>query len=466
MDVTDPITVRARVLILCACAAGVALLIILQRRLGAGLPLGPLFFLPLLVAAAFVPRWTIFLAAIGVAVAQEYLGSFSSHESAPTRLAVSMVAFLGGALFGGELVRNRRVTMQLLRKTREEATTRLNAEREIRALIEASPAAVLTLNSDGTIAMANDAARQLLGFDAGSPEGQPVEQYVPALAKLLTANDRAPRVRTMFETTGRRQGGEPFYLQMSVCAFDTSAGPRLAAIITDTTEQLREREESGLRQLLSSSKIVAGAVSHEIRNLTAAAAVLHNNLGLLPGVSGSKDFEALGMVLESVVKLSSAELADEREECLAGVDVAAVLNELRMIITPGFKEAEAAIEWEVAPDLPHARAERSGLIQVFLNLAQNSRKALEHRPGARLRIAAYRMAASVVVRFADNGPGPSPSARLFQPFQPGASSTGLGLFISRAIVRRFGGELHHAQHAGECCFIVELPAAAPPGAGA
>jgi C4-dicarboxylate-specific signal transduction histidine kinase len=34
----------------------------------------------------------------------------------------------------------------------------------------------------------------------------------------------------------------------------------------------------------------------------------------------------------------------------------------------------------------------------------------------------------------------------------------LGLFVSRAIIRTFGGELHHLQPAGECSFVIEIPA--------
>jgi C4-dicarboxylate-specific signal transduction histidine kinase len=64
---------------------------------------------------------------------------------------------------------------------------------------------------------------------------------------------------------------------------------------------------------------------------------------------------------------------------------------------------------------------------------------------------------AVVIRISDNGPGIAAADRLFQPFQAGASSTGLGLFVSRAIIRTFGGELHQTQQMGECSFIVELP---------
>jgi PAS domain S-box-containing protein len=340
---------------------------------------------------------------------------------------------------------------ELLRKT-------MDAESEVRALLESSPAAVLTVNSMGRIAMANDAARSLLGFGKDSPEGDPVEHYIPLLAQLLESKNVVHMMRTMVEASGRRRNGDAFYSQMWVSAYESASGPHLAAILSDATEELRDREESGLRQLLSSSKIIAGAVSHEIRNLVAAASVLYHNMGNNSAVRDIADFEALGRVIEGVLKLTSADLPESAEEVIEGTDVPRILQELRMIISPMFEQGAAMVEWEISDALPHARANHSGLLQVFLNLAQNSLRALDGRADARLRITAYQLNESVVIRLSDNGPGISSPERMFQPFQPGASSTGLGLFVSRAIIRTFGGELHHIQRPGECNFIIELPA--------
>jgi len=83
---------------------------------------------------------------------------------------------------------------------------------------------------------------------------------------------------------------------------------------------------------------------------------------------------------------------------------------------------------------------------------------LRDTSNGRILVTAYALDSSVVIRISDNGPGISSAERLFQPFQPGASSTGLGLFVSRAIIRTFGGELHHLQPVGECSFVIEIPA--------
>ena len=187
--------------------------------------------------------------------------------------------------------------------------------------------------------------------------------------------------------------------------------------------------------------------------------MLHHNLTKTQnGLNDSADFRALGTVVESALKLASTELSDTMEDVLQGLDVGELLEELRAIISPGLEESGIQGEWEIQQGLPGVRVDRSGLLQVFLNLAKNSMSALRGRQEARLRITAYGLEGTVVIRVSDNGPGIAAADRLFQPFQPGASSTGLGLFVSRAIIRTFGGELHQTQQMGECSFIVELPA--------
>lgn len=460
LDISGPVSRLQRAVILSGCALAAVLLTAAENYLGTTTSLGGLFLLPLFVAAAYLSRWPTFVAAMTVAIAREYFGPTPWEQNGPERLALSLVAFTGGALFAGELIRNRRLKLEMLRKAKQETRLRQEAEQEVRALVESSPAAVITLDSDGRIGMANAAARQLLRFSSDSPEGESIEKYIPSLANLLKSKQVAQLMRTMVEARGRRRDGEEIYLQAWVSAYVSASGPRLAAVLLDMTEQVRDRAEAGLRQLLTNSRIIAGAVSHELRNLAAAAAVLHLNMNKVPGIGESADYKALGTVIESVTKLSSTDLSDSSEEAEEWLDVPVLLRELRTIIGAKFAEASVQLAWEVASEIPPVRANRSGLLQVLLNLAQNSRSVLEERWDGRLRITAYALEESVLIRFSDNGPGISSAERLFQPFQPGASSTGLGLFVSRAIIRTFGGELHHTQRPGECAFIIELPVAA------
>jgi signal transduction histidine kinase len=62
----------------------------------------------------------------------------------------------------------------------------------------------------------------------------------------------------------------------------------------------------------------------------------------------------------------------------------------------------------------------------------------------------------VVIRFIDSGAGVSNPEQLFQPFQPGAQASGLGLYLSRVFVRSFRGDLHYEPQSQGSCFAVLL----------
>jgi C4-dicarboxylate-specific signal transduction histidine kinase len=62
----------------------------------------------------------------------------------------------------------------------------------------------------------------------------------------------------------------------------------------------------------------------------------------------------------------------------------------------------------------------------------------------------------VSIRVTDNGPGVADPRSLFQPLQKGADATGLGLYLSRAFLRSFRGELRHEPVESGCAFVIEL----------
>ena len=115
------------------------------------------------------------------------------------------------------------------------------------------------------------------------------------------------------------------------------------------------------------------------------------------------------------------------------------------------------MQWDVQESLPLVWADRYGLIQVFLNLAKNSRRAMASTGKKRLRIVTREEEGTVTIRFEDTGTGIASPENLFRPFQRGAESSGLGLYVSRAIMRSFGGELSYEPRSEGCCFAAVLP---------
>ena len=105
--------------------------------------------------------------------------------------------------------------------------------------------------------------------------------------------------------------------------------------------------------------------------------------------------------------------------------------------------------------------------QVFLNLLVNAAHALSGAPDPRVGVSTQRLGDRVQAIVWDNGPGipRRDQGRIFDAFfttKPGTAGSGLGLSISREIVRRHGGELSVESEEGKGSrFIVTLPAAPP-----
>jgi two-component system sensor kinase FixL len=101
-------------------------------------------------------------------------------------------------------------------------------------------------------------------------------------------------------------------------------------------------------------------------------------------------------------------------------------------------------------------ADRQSLMQVFLNLTKNSQRAMLDQPVRALKITARAEGQRIVVRVQDTGGGVSNPERLFRPFQSGVQATGLGVYLSRAFMRSFHGELRYEPEPAGATFVVEL----------
>jgi PAS domain S-box-containing protein len=426
--------------------------------------LGFLYLLPMLITALFVSRLELLSLAITCTLLREAFGPFEWGWGVLVRSVLGLLAFFGSGLFVEELARRRQSALEHLFEVEEQVKLRQDAEDQLRVLIETSPAAILTVDAEGKIQLANQAAHQLLASDQQPLGGEPVGSYLPLLTGVPQA-DRGGRIlRTTLECKGRRRNGDVFPAHVWLSTFMTPSGPRLAAIIMDTSEELRDREELGFDRLMASSRILVRAVSHEIRNLCAAIAVVHANLSRTPGLAKNEDYLALGTLAEGLGRLVSTELKTGSQNRVATVNLREVLEELRIVIEPSFDEQEATVKWRIPEDLPPVCADRQGLLHVFMNLTSNSHRAIRGMHQKELAIQASVEADRVVIRFTDTGHGVRKPDQLFQPFQQGADGAGLGLYLSRALVRSFAGELRHQPQRYGSCFSVELAPARQAGA--
>jgi two-component system, LuxR family, sensor kinase FixL len=230
--------------------------------------------------------------------------------------------------------------------------------------------------------------------------------------------------------------------------------------VFDASEELRDRAEFNLQQILTGSKVLVGALCHEIRNICGAIAVVHSKLARDGHFVANEDFGALGTLVQALEKMAGLELRQTTKAAPESIDVRSVLEELRIVIEPSFHDSGISIQWQQPESLPRVWADRQALLQVFLNIAKNSQRALDGQNQKNFTVEAAveenREGASVIIRFIDSGPGVSNPERLFAPFQPGAQASGLGLYLSRTFVRAFQGEVEYEPQLVGSCFAVLL----------
>ena len=135
------------------------------------------------------------------------------------------------------------------------------------------------------------------------------------------------------------------------------------------------------------------------------------------------------------------------------------------LIASDIRRAGVTLETDFAVDLEPLSLDMQQIEQVFLNLLNNARQALESHPGERIVRASVREDASgaVLVTVADTGPGLSERVRaqLFRPFTTTKEhGTGLGLSLCRRFVEAHGGRIEAPPVMRGTAFVVTLPRAA------
>jgi two-component system, LuxR family, sensor kinase FixL len=419
-----------------------------------------LYLFPMLMVGGCLSRWQMGVVAALCTALGEVFDPFPwTVPLGISRLILTFAAFFGAGLYGFESVRSRRASNALLREITEEVELRRSMEEQLEFLISSSPATIFTLDVNGHVLLANAAAHRLFAVEQGSLQGQPIARFLPALATVPAPALKVPAFHTEMECRGRRQDGEMFLARVWFSTYQTRSGPRLAAIVFDTSEELRDRTEFNLRQILTGSKVLMGALCHEIRNVCGAIAVVHTKLTRDPRLAANEDFGAFGSLVRGLEKMASLELRQTARPMAESIDLRSVLDELRIVIEPSFHESEMSVGWETPDVLPRVWADREALIQVFLNITKNSQRAMEPQERKELVVRTSLEANSVVVRFIDSGHGVANPDLLFQPFQPGAEASGLGLYLSRTFLHAFRGELQYEPQPQGSCFAVLLSTA-------
>lgn len=239
----------------------------------------------------------------------------------------------------------------------------------------------------------------------------------------------------------------------------------------------RERAELLARaERLAVAGTLASGVAHEVNNPLAAVSSLVQTARDRVAEAEVKallddavtQMERVAGALRDLMDVSRPR-ARTREDCRLGDVVAATLR----LLAHDPRLRRIGVRAEVAADLPPVAGDPDQLQQVLLNLLLNARDAVEGAAAPEVVVTAThdRARGEVELAVRDTGPGVAPDLqeRVFEPFfttKPEGRGTGLGLAVTRDLVRAHGGRLELESRPGDTRFRVRLPAVAAAGGAA
>lgn len=255
--------------------------------------------------------------------------------------------------------------------------------------------------------------------------------------------------------------------QMSVKLKDTVSSLELAIQnLHDKQGQLVEAEK-----LASLGRIAAG-VAHEINN---PLAIINEKAGLMQDLlSMSADFEQKQNISSQIEGITGSVnrcrtithrllgFARRMDITIEPLNLNEAIQETIEFLKSDILTKSAQLDLNFAEDLPEIRSDKIQLEQVFLNLIKNAVDAVA--TGGEIAITTSRKdEGTVQVFISDNGAG-IPKDKLnhiFEPFfttKERGKGTGLGLFVSHAILRKLGSRIQVQSEAGKgTTFTLDIP---------
>jgi C4-dicarboxylate-specific signal transduction histidine kinase len=248
---------------------------------------------------------------------------------------------------------------------------------------------------------------------------------------------------------------------------DTLSSLELAvANLHEKQEQLVEAEK------LASLGRVAAGVAHEINN---PLAVINEKAGLLQDLletsgpfPGRERFASLIEGITASVRRCRTithrllGYARRPDLTLEPLDLNQEVRQVQEYLTSDLAAKRAYLDLALEAELPPVRSDRVQFEQVLLNVVKNAIDAIPE--GGLIQVTTGRCdhrALRVTVR--DNGPGiPAEQLKhLFEPFfttKEKGRGTGLGLFVSRGIMKKLGGRILVESEPGRgTTLVLELP---------
>ncbi len=372
----------------------------------------------------------------------------------------------------------------LVTSTIRPMATAYDSEAYFRNLLESAPDAMIIIDENGKIAIANAQAVTMFGYAREEMLGQTIEMLLPERIRERHGSHRQefaadPKLRRMgegLELVARRRDGGEFPVEISLSPVQTDGHRFVSSVIRDVTERKRMEDEivaarqEAERANKANSAFLAAA-SHDLRQPVQALSLLNGALRRTV-----KDERALQMIESQQHSLTAMTNLLNSLLDISRLDAGAIAPDLeefpirRLIDRLSDEFARQAqhkgLEFSSSATDAFVNSDPNLLAEVIQNLVSN---AIRYTDKGQVTLRCLDRDGHCRIEVLDTGIGIEADQleAIFSEFHqcktPGASKEGFGLGL--AIVKRLGDllqlEINVSSDVGRgSCFSVTLPTVA------
>ena len=341
-----------------------------------------------------------------------------------------------------------------------------DSEQELRTTLISIGDGVISCDAQGCVLMMNPIAEELTGWSFEEAKGHPLEDVFHIFHETTreVVENPVAKVKRIGGIVGlanhtilvRRDGSEISIADSGAPILGKTGAPSgIVLVFRDVTMERRTQDALIASEKLAVAGRLAATIAHEIHNPLDSVSNLLYLMRTGNDPEESRQFMATAeQELARVTQISRAMLGLYREAKVpVHVDLGEMLREILLLMDRRLIDLGVTVHAEM-PGAIVIDGFPAELRQVFSNLITNAAEAvgrgghiwvtIDPEPST-AGLGGKRTEPGAIVRIRDNGPGISEEVRrqLFQPFftTKGEHGTGLGLWVSRGIINKHGGNI-------------------------
>lgn len=342
------------------------------------------------------------------------------------------------------------------------------SEEQFRSLVESAPDAVIITNVLGKLLLVNKQAEKLFKLSREKLLGKKLCELLPDIelkkfVRMRTPQGDASQVHQLSSMEAHDDDGLTVPVDVAISTTEIESGLTITCLVRDVSD--RTKLESQLRQSQKMDAIgkLTGGMAHDFNNLLG---VIMGNIDLAQRKieKGSPEYQRMDTAKKAAnrgAELTKRMLAVARRQPLQPkpTNVNDIIKEMADIL-PRTLGPDIEMSYDVNEDIPDVLVDQSGLENVFLNLAINSRHAMPD--GGKFYITTdvlhltrenplalqddMHPGTYVQISVTDTGEGMSPEtlSHVFEPFfttKERGKGTGLGLSMIYGFVKQSEGNI-------------------------